>query len=98
LGLELTELSLVLQNFRYRATDASGVVENEICPVFTAVTSSRPAPDPSEAMEIAWSAPYDVSRAIHHAPWAFSPWFSLQVPQMDVYRTHDRLSADAADS
>ena len=98
LGLELTELSLVLQSFRYRATDASGVVENEICPVFTAVTSSRPEPDPSEAMEIAWSAPDDVSRAIHHAPWAFSPWFSLQVPQMDVYGTQARPSIGAADS
>src|SRR5580704_14388005 len=36
LGAALDNLSLVLPDFRYRATDAAGVVENEVCPVFTA--------------------------------------------------------------
>ncbi|RYY48065.1 MAG: isopentenyl-diphosphate Delta-isomerase [Actinomycetales bacterium] len=32
LGVEVDDLRIVLPDFRYRAVDASGVVENEICP------------------------------------------------------------------
>ncbi len=48
LGLELGELELVLPDFRYRAIDASGVVENEICPVFSTVVDGDPNPAPDE--------------------------------------------------
>lgn len=98
LGLELTGLSLVLPDFRYRATDASGVVENEICPVFTAVASQRPNPNPAEVVETAWSATEDVARATRHAPWAFSPWFTLQVARMNMYSTERPLITGAAGS
>src|SRR3954453_16490157 len=38
LGLEVDGLTCVLPDFAYRATDASGVVENEVCPVYVART------------------------------------------------------------
>lgn len=37
LNLVVTDIQPALPDFRYRAVDASGIVENEICPVFTAV-------------------------------------------------------------
>lgn len=82
LGLELAEITPALPDFRYRATDASGLVENEICPIVTA----RPAPgasvrpDPAEVMEHVWVPIADLLATIEHAPWALSPWLVQSGP------------------
>ncbi|WP_127791977.1 isopentenyl-diphosphate Delta-isomerase [Agromyces sp. LHK192] len=78
LGLTLTDLEPVLPFFHYRATDASGIVENELCPVYTATTASTPQPHPGEVAEFSWVEPAALAEAIRHAPWAFSPWLVLQ--------------------
>lgn len=82
LGFGVADLRCVLPGFRYRAVDASGVVENEICPVFTArpVGEVRPAAD--EVAEHTWSPVVDVWAAVERTPWAFSPWFVDQVSQL----------------
>src|SRR5690606_30977685 len=41
LGLTLDDIELALPLFRYRATDASGIVEHELCPVYIARTSQE---------------------------------------------------------
>ncbi|MRG59818.1 isopentenyl-diphosphate Delta-isomerase [Agromyces sp. CFH 90414] len=78
LGLELTDIEPVLPFFHYRAVDASGVVENELCPVYTARTASTPVPHPGEVAEYEWVDPEALAEGIRHAPWAFSPWLVLQ--------------------
>ena len=78
LGLSLEGIEPVLPFFHYRATDASGLVENELCPVYTAHATSELEPHPGEVMDFAWVAPRRLASAIEHAPWAFSPWFVLQ--------------------
>jgi len=80
LGLEVTDLRLVLPGFRYRA-EAGGLVEHEWCPVLVArpVALEVLAPAPQEVDETAvvpWSelverTPYDDS---------LSPWVREQVP------------------
>ncbi len=82
LGLEVEQVEQVLPAFRYRAVDASGVVENEICPVHVARTTQEVVPNPDEVMEHAWVAPEDVVRAVAVAPWALSPWMVEQVDQL----------------
>ncbi len=85
LGLELAELTCVLPDFAYTAVDASGIVENEICPVFRARTVhpvADPAPNPSEVMDWRWGSWTDVVDAVSATPFVFSPWSVLQVRRL----------------
>ncbi|GGF35687.1 isopentenyl-diphosphate Delta-isomerase [Subtercola lobariae] len=82
LGVTLASLELALPDFRYRAVDASGVVENEICPVYVATLTDALAPNPDEVAETQWAEPSRLLAAIEATPWAFSPWLSLQLPQL----------------
>lgn len=86
LGVTVTDLHLVLPDFRYRATDASGIVENEVCPVFTAVTLDEIHPDPDEVAEFRWIEADDLEVAVGRAPWAFSPWLDLQLAELSGIR------------
>ncbi|GAB3268778.1 isopentenyl-diphosphate Delta-isomerase [Sinomonas notoginsengisoli] len=79
LGLSVDAIEPVLPDFRYRAVDASGIVEFEICPVFRAVAAADPAPNPDEVAEWAWSDPEEFRSAVAAAPYAFSPWLVLQL-------------------
>jgi isopentenyl-diphosphate delta-isomerase len=80
LGITLDDVTLALPDFRYRATDASGIVEYEICPVFTATTSDSVDPSPDEVAEFNWVDPVALRSAVDSTPWAFSPWLTLQLP------------------
>ncbi|MEF2979020.1 isopentenyl-diphosphate Delta-isomerase [Subtercola sp. YIM 133946] len=82
LGVALDSLELALPDFRYRAVDASGLVENEICPVFTATVTDALLPNPGEVAETQWVDPAALLAAIEATPWAFSPWLTLQLPQL----------------
>ncbi|MCS5728966.1 isopentenyl-diphosphate Delta-isomerase [Herbiconiux moechotypicola] len=82
LGLEVTGLQLALPDFRYLAIDASGIVENEICPVYTARAAGGIDPDPSEVAEWRWADTAELTLAVSLTPWAFSPWLALQLPQL----------------
>ena len=79
LGIDAGEPTVVLPDFRYRAVDASGVVENEVCPVYVTRFDGVPAPRPDEVAELRWVAPADLLAAVTAAPWAFSPWLVLQL-------------------
>ena len=82
LGLEIRDVRSVLPDFRYRAVDASGIVENEVCPVFIATTDGAPAPNPEEVMDLRWVAPEEFTALVDLAPWTLSPWAVEHVPQM----------------
>lgn len=82
LGITLDSVEMALPDFRYRATDASGVVENEICPVFIAVTSNTPQPADDEVAEFEWVDARALLESLEKAPWAFSPWLTLQLPAL----------------
>src|SRR6478735_3647062 len=82
LGAAIENLVVVLPDFRYRAVDASGIVEHEICPVYTATTVGELDPAPSEVAEWAWADPRSLLGAVEATPWAFSPWLTLQLPAL----------------
>lgn len=82
LGLDVEAIAPILPDFRYRAVDAAGIVENEVCPVFTArPAASRPQPtaNPDEVAELAWVEVGDLLSVVERAPWALSPWLVAQV-------------------
>lgn len=79
LGVRVTELRNALPDYRYRAVDASGVVENELCPVHVAVIDGELAPDPAEVAEWAWTEPDVLVGAVRAAPYVFSPWMREQL-------------------
>ena len=84
LGIAITGLEPILPDFRYRAVDASGVVENELCPVYRAVTTDAVAANPSEVAEFEWVDPSALSTAVAATPFAFSPWLVLQLAQLEA--------------
>ncbi|TFD72116.1 isopentenyl-diphosphate Delta-isomerase [Cryobacterium fucosi] len=81
LGLELDDVTVTLPEFRYRAVDSSGIVENEICPVYLASSSREPVPNADEVVEFAWVDPATLRRSVLDLPWAFSPWLGLQLKE-----------------
>ncbi len=94
LGLHVGPLQTLLPDFRYRATDASGIVENEICPVYAGfVLDGDPQPDPDEVVEWAW-VPWDrLVAAVAATPGVYSPWSVLQVPLIEA-RHDGRAESD----
>lgn len=84
LGVGIEDLQSVLPDFSYRARDASGIWENEVCPVFRAVLSpaAELRPNPAEVMDFSWADPAQVAIAAAAAPFAFSPWAVEQVARM----------------
>ena len=83
LGVAISALDVALPLFRYRAVDASGIVENEICPVYLARCGGRPRPNPGEVMDCEWVNPVSLGASVRLTPWAFSPWLVLQAHLLD---------------
>jgi isopentenyl-diphosphate delta-isomerase len=81
LGLEIGALDLVLPGFRFEAADASGIVENEVCPLYRTVVDDDPQPAPDEVVAWEWLSPSRVRAAVESAPFAFSPWLALQLAE-----------------
>ena len=86
LGLDIHHIDLALPLFRYRATDSSGIVENEVCPVYLARASEDPVPNPDEVMEFTWTPPETLRRSVLASPFAFSPWLVLQMRELETFR------------
>jgi isopentenyl-diphosphate delta-isomerase type 1 len=98
LGLDVSDLQLVLPEFRYRAVDASGVVENEICPVFVARASGQVRLDPDEVAQHTWVTWSDLVSAVRATPEVYSPWSALQVPLLDAERNRLPLTPSSESS
>ena len=82
LGVTAHDLELALPAFRYRAEMPNGVVENEMCPVFHAVTDDEPTPNPDEVADTRWVPWVDFTEQvlIHRAE--VSPWCARQLAEL----------------
>jgi isopentenyl-diphosphate Delta-isomerase len=83
LGLALPDLRLVLPGFGYRAVvpdgPHAGTVENEMCPVYVAVTGVDPTPDATEVAAYEWVDWAQFRSQVLAGERAISPWCAEQV-------------------
>ncbi|MBS2538527.1 isopentenyl-diphosphate Delta-isomerase [Catenulispora sp. NF23] len=84
LGLNISLVTPVLPDFRYRAVMPNGIVENEICPVFQATVAPgiTPSPDPDEVGEYRWIPWAEFSSQVLSGAFEVSPWCRLQVQEL----------------
>ncbi|AZL06747.1 isopentenyl-diphosphate Delta-isomerase [Brevibacterium aurantiacum] len=82
LGLSIDHITCAIPDFAYVARDASGIEENEHCPVFIARATSSLTPNPAEVAETQWTTVAELAAAIDSAPWAFSPWLVEHFPEL----------------
>ncbi|WP_442913297.1 isopentenyl-diphosphate Delta-isomerase [Kribbella sp. CA-293567] len=83
LGLVADTVELMLPAFRYRAEMPSGVVENELCPVFRVGCSGEPEPDPAEVAAYEWVEWSDLASRPE-----LSPWCVLQLAELSELGNH----------
>ena len=85
LGIVPSGLELILPAFRYRATAADGTVENELCPVYRAVTVAdvQVTVHPPEVHR-AWWVPWAEFAATIDASDPLSSWGAEQVEQLSA--------------
>jgi isopentenyl-diphosphate delta-isomerase len=81
LGLALATITPVIPGFKYTAVDASGIMENEVCPVYLGIAAEGDdvAPDPLEVAEYQWVSWDALGAVATSAPWLLSPWASEQI-------------------
>ncbi|GAA1116260.1 isopentenyl-diphosphate Delta-isomerase [Kribbella jejuensis] len=77
LGIVVDAVDLVLPEFRYRAEMPTGIVENELCPVYRAWWTGDPTPNPAEVADYRWATWAEV----HDQP-GLSPWCVLQLDEL----------------
>jgi isopentenyl-diphosphate delta-isomerase len=79
LRIVVESVDLVLPEFRYRAEMPTGVVENEICPVYRVWWTGDPTPNPAEVASYRW-VEWSELREIPD----LSPWCLLQLDQLSA--------------
>jgi isopentenyl-diphosphate Delta-isomerase len=102
LGIDATKLTLVLPRFRYQARMANGVLENELCPVYTAYTAdpmgqSPPDRDPAEVADARWVDWDEFCEAVRTGRQPISPWCAMQLRELTSLGSRPWDAADAAD-
>ncbi|MFF3668396.1 isopentenyl-diphosphate Delta-isomerase [Microtetraspora malaysiensis] len=82
LGLVVESVDLLLPRFAYRAVMDNGTVENELCPVYRAIVSAEPAPNPDEVDAVRWMPWKQFADTVMSGELDISPWAREQVPQL----------------
>jgi isopentenyl-diphosphate delta-isomerase len=98
LGLRLHDVRLALPAFRYQAVMANGVRENEMCPVFTALTGDAVDADPDEVDAVTWEPWEEFRTDVRDGARDVSPWCREQVVLLEALGADGRpvTAADPA--
>lgn len=83
LGLSLSEIEMVLPDYRYRA-ELNGVVENEFCPVMAAFTDQAPELNQDEVAAVRWVPWTEFVAEVKQFPERYSPWCTEETLLLDA--------------
>lgn len=94
----LEKVEVILPDFAYTAVDSSGIMENEICPVYLArlAPGGKVQPAPAEVDSYHWLPPQQLMAAVDAAPAVFSPWMVQQLSHPDLREALTRASTAAS--
>lgn len=85
LGIKkISDLKVVLPDYRYKTPPFNGIIENEICPVYIAYTDQEPKPNPAEVESYEWIDWSSLRKAIKKNPARYSYWFKDQLKRLSI--------------
>ena len=80
LGTDVTDLTVILPDYIYKAPPYNGIVEYEFCPVYAARITSEVKPNPSEVVEYDWLTWNDfIQQAVSDSDNRWSWWCKDQL-------------------
>jgi len=54
LGMTAKDYEVILPEYKYKTPPYNGIIENEFCPVYVAIATSDPVPNPEEVGDYSW--------------------------------------------
>ncbi len=77
---DITKMREVLPGYRYQSPLYNGVRENELCPVYAAVTAQTPKLNKDEVSDCRWVSWPQLRYEVSKKPDNFSYWLKDQLP------------------
>ncbi|HSE61102.1 MAG TPA: isopentenyl-diphosphate Delta-isomerase [Candidatus Saccharimonadales bacterium] len=74
LGLKIAGITCILPRYTYRTPPFQGIIENEFCPVYTAIAQNKLQPNPKEVAEYIWLDWRDYAAALQTNAHEYSYW------------------------
>lgn len=82
LGMKVKDIQEILPDYRYKTPPYNGIIENEICPVFTAHAASDVTPNPAEVENYRWMPWAEYEKELREKPDNYSYWAKDQYKQL----------------
>jgi isopentenyl-diphosphate delta-isomerase len=94
LGLnDVRDIAVLLSEYRYKTPAFNGIIENEICPIYTATVLQEPKPNPDEVGEYKWVKWEEVLEDVISNQQHYTYWFKDQLPKVkDLEALNLRIS------
>lgn len=80
---DITSLEVIAPDYRYTTPPFDGIIENEICPVYLALTNAEPQPNKDEVEAYTWLPWPELRKQIEAEPEKYSYWFKDQLQHVE---------------
>lgn len=99
LGMTAKDFTVILPTYRYKTPPFNGIIENEFCPVYVAIATCQPKPNPDEVEAYKWMEWKDfVQEASNDTKDLWSWWCKDQLKQLQNSKVFEKFLQDAISS